>query len=398
MSNPDDFGKTFTGEFIVSDNGNTSITFSPIEDYKTEGTETLILELISSSIGGNQWQNNRISVEIRDTSVPPVYELTSSSSEIEEGSEVTITLRTVNVPSGTDVSYVVTNRDDIGVLDLVGSFTIGEDGTASVSFVPIEDFKLEGNETFKLELAGSSTGRDEWKNVSIEILIIDSSIPTPTPTDTPTETPTPTPTQTETQTPTPTDTPTETPTPRQTPTPTPLPQPEETPTPEQTPTPTPEKTPTPTPEKTPTPTPEKTPTPTPEKTPTPTPEKTPTPTPEKTPTPTETQTETITPEPVQVKLYLVSISDESNPYTLTQDDLNGDLNPTIIEYTSGDEISTDQQSVFLISDEELCYSAVIEFSDYEIESYTLPLIGQMQEEYYYSIPYKRIKRIEISIC
>ena len=49
MSNPNDFGKTFTGEFIVSDNGITSITFSPIEDYKTEGTEILILELIGSS-------------------------------------------------------------------------------------------------------------------------------------------------------------------------------------------------------------------------------------------------------------------------------------------------------------------------------------------------------------
>ena len=83
MSNPDDFGKSFIGEFIVSDNGNTSITFSPIEDFKTEGTETLTLELISSSIGGNQWQNNRISVEIKDTSVPPVYELVTSSLEID---------------------------------------------------------------------------------------------------------------------------------------------------------------------------------------------------------------------------------------------------------------------------------------------------------------------------
>ena len=88
---------------------------------------------------------------------------------------------------------MVNNRGDLGLSNLVGSFIVGEDGTASVSFVPIEDFDLEGTETFELELAGSSTGRNEWKNVSIEISIIDTSVPlaTPTPTETPTETPTP---------------------------------------------------------------------------------------------------------------------------------------------------------------------------------------------------------------
>ena len=98
MSNPDDFGTSFTGEFIVSESGNTSITFTPIEDYTTEGTETLILQLTNSSIGGDQWKNISISVTINDTSVPPIYELEASSLSVNEGSEVTITLKTVNVP------------------------------------------------------------------------------------------------------------------------------------------------------------------------------------------------------------------------------------------------------------------------------------------------------------
>ena len=36
---------------LYQNSGNTSITFTPIEDYTTEGTETLILQLTNSSIG-----------------------------------------------------------------------------------------------------------------------------------------------------------------------------------------------------------------------------------------------------------------------------------------------------------------------------------------------------------
>ena len=72
-------------------------------------------------------------------------------------------MKTRKCPVGTDVSYVVNNRGDLGLSNLVGSFIVGEDGTASVSFVPIEDFDLEGTETFELELAGSSTGKTSGK-------------------------------------------------------------------------------------------------------------------------------------------------------------------------------------------------------------------------------------------
>ena len=199
-----------SGYIRIDINGNSTLRFVPTEDYKTEGTETFTLSLIGSSVGGDQWQNISIEITILDTSVPPTYALEASSLSVHEGSEVTITLKTTNVPIGTEVGYALTNLEDLGLSSPLGTFVIGDNGMANVSFAPIEDFKLEGTETFMLVLASSSFGETEWKDVSIEITILDTSVPLPTPTPTPTETPTLTPTPTETPTHTPTPTPTET--------------------------------------------------------------------------------------------------------------------------------------------------------------------------------------------
>jgi hypothetical protein len=307
MTHPDDFtNQAPIGVFEVNQDGNSILKITPTEDYQIEGTEILTISLIESTIGGDEWRGVNVKVTIIDSSTPPTYKLEASALDVNEGDSVIVTLKTTNVPIGTEVTYALSNFEDLGLNTPLGTFVVGIDKTASVSFGPVKDYITEGEETFMLILAGSSTGRDEWKNESITITINDTSVPTPTPTDTPTpeQTPTPTPEQTPTptpeQTPTPTPEQTPTPTPEQTPTPTPEQTP--TPTPEQTPTPTPEQTPTPTPEQTPTPTPEQTPTPTPEQTPTPTPEQTPTPTPEQTPTPTPEQTPTPTETPTQPEI------------------------------------------------------------------------------------------------
>ena len=257
-----------------------------------------------------------------ETFKPPIpeYELLASKEVMGEGDDLKITLKTKNVPVGTIVTFAVTIPEDFTDLSPLNTFTVNETGEVSIDVTAIEDFQIEGIETLTISLTGSSYGDTEWEGIDVSVIILDTSVPTPsptpipqpTPTPTPEQTPTPTPEQTPTPTPrrllhqhqnkhqlqqkTPTPTPEKTPTPTPEQTPTPTPEKTPTPTPEKTPTPTPERTPTPTPEKTPTPTPEKTPTPTPEKTPTPTPEKTPTPTPEKTPTPTPEQTPTPTPE------------------------------------------------------------------------------------------------------
>ena len=264
MTHPDDFtNQAPIGVFEVNQDGNSILKITPTEDYQIEGTEILTISLIESTIGGDEWRGVNVKVTIIDSSTPPTYKLEASALDVNEGDSVIVTLKTTNVPIGTEVTYALSNFEDLGLNTPLGTFVVGIDKTTSVSFGPVKDYITEGEETFMLILAGSSTGRDEWKNESITITINDTSVPTPTPTDTPTPEQTPTPTHEQTPTPTPEQTPT--------------------PTPEQTPTPTPEQTPTPTPEQTPTPTPEQTPTPTPEQTPTPTPEQTQTPTPEQTP-------------------------------------------------------------------------------------------------------------------
>ena len=79
---------------------------------------------------------------------------------VHEGSEVTITLKTTNVPIGSEITYALSNLQDLGLTSPFGTFVVGTDGTATISFAPIEDFKLEGTETFMLVLAGSSVGEN----------------------------------------------------------------------------------------------------------------------------------------------------------------------------------------------------------------------------------------------
>ena len=122
MTHPDDFTNLAPiGEFEVSETGETTLKITPHEDYQIEGTEILTLTLINSSINGEQWRNKSVSVTIVDSSTPPTYTLEASALEVDEGDSVTITLKTTNVPIGTEVTYVLTNRR-LGSRKTVGTF------------------------------------------------------------------------------------------------------------------------------------------------------------------------------------------------------------------------------------------------------------------------------------
>ena len=57
MTIPDDVGKaTPLGVFEVEESGLTTLSLTPLEDYKVEGSETLVISLVGSSIGGDQWE------------------------------------------------------------------------------------------------------------------------------------------------------------------------------------------------------------------------------------------------------------------------------------------------------------------------------------------------------
>ncbi len=85
----------------------------------------------------------------------PTYTLTSSHTQIDEGADVTITLRTTGLPDGALVPYSISgvDRSDI-VGELTGTFSIGADGTAQATIAVRADLLTEGSETITLSLAG----------------------------------------------------------------------------------------------------------------------------------------------------------------------------------------------------------------------------------------------------
>ncbi len=113
-------------------------------------------------------------ITLNDTStVSSPYTLTTSASEINEGSEVTISVYTVGLPNGTLLPYTISGSgidldDFVGLTSLSGSFRI-TNNFGSVRLVLKNDLKTELDETLTLTL--TSTGNNE----SINVIIRDTS-------------------------------------------------------------------------------------------------------------------------------------------------------------------------------------------------------------------------------
>ena len=103
----------------------------------------------------------------------PSYALSRSSSTVNEGSTVTITLTTTNVSNGTTVPYTITGTGitagDLGLGSLTGNFTVNN-GTSTVTLNIAEDVTIEGSETFTLTLNGISPTK------SISVTINDTTV------------------------------------------------------------------------------------------------------------------------------------------------------------------------------------------------------------------------------
>ena len=86
------------------------------------------------------------------------YSLTASSLQVFEGTSVTFSLATTGVAQGTSLGYYLANAaDEWGESSgyPTGSFIIGADGTASVTFTPLEDQIEEGAEQCAFVLVGA---------------------------------------------------------------------------------------------------------------------------------------------------------------------------------------------------------------------------------------------------
>jgi len=113
-------------------------------------------------------------ITLNDTStVSSPYTLTTSASEINEGSEVTISVYTVGLPNGTLLPYTISGSgidldDFVGLTSLSGSFRI-TNNFGSVRLVLKNDLKTELDETLTLTLTSGAVEGETYANVSLSI-------------------------------------------------------------------------------------------------------------------------------------------------------------------------------------------------------------------------------------
>lgn len=84
---------------------------------------------------------------------PFISSVNLSSSIVNEGSTLVISINTVNVPNYTSIAYTITgiNSADVSVGDLTGSLNIlNNQSTSSISLTFVEDYTLEGDETITM--------------------------------------------------------------------------------------------------------------------------------------------------------------------------------------------------------------------------------------------------------
>lgn len=128
------------------------------------------ITLLNSDGTTIQGQSTRIWQRLPDGASAPTYELIASSNAINEGQQVTFTLNTTGLTTGTlvDWSIIGIQSNDITPAALTGQFTIDATGSASHTITAVEDQKTEGNETLKFALT-------YIPNKSTEVVIVDTS-------------------------------------------------------------------------------------------------------------------------------------------------------------------------------------------------------------------------------
>jgi hypothetical protein len=132
--------------------------------------------------------NFEINIEAKQvnpsTTKTPTYSLSPSTTSINEGSNLTATINTTNVTSGTSLywsavgSGITTSDFSFGALS--GSASIGSDGKATFSHVLANDLTTEGSETLNILLYSDSNRSNQVATTSIAIN--DTSIAPATPT------------------------------------------------------------------------------------------------------------------------------------------------------------------------------------------------------------------------
>ena len=165
VSSVDIGDEQLSGLLTISNNTATK-TFTVTEDLTTEGTETFTMSLTNIS--------ESVVVTIGDTSTTPVQSYTldlGGVASINEGSDLTVTLTTVNVADDTTVPYTISGTGittaDIGGNALTGNFTVTSN-TATLILPITSDAATEGLETMTIALDNGES--------SVNVNINDTSV------------------------------------------------------------------------------------------------------------------------------------------------------------------------------------------------------------------------------
>lgn len=116
---------------------------------------------------------------------PPTYALSAAPSGVDEGHAVVFTLTTTGVPAGTTVPYRLegaASGPDIGAA-MLGLFTVGDDGTATVTVPTVADLLTEGDES--LQMVIDLPGVDASASATIRDTSVEPPPPLPPPPDLP---------------------------------------------------------------------------------------------------------------------------------------------------------------------------------------------------------------------
>ena len=165
---------SLTGTITISNN---TASFSHIvaADTLTEGTETVTIRLIDSSLN---YVGNTITVTLNDTSLTPTYTTSLSHTIRDEGDSFTTTMTTTNVADSTELWWELSGTgiaaDDFSSGALTGSGTIASN-TFNFSHTIDSDNTTEGEETLSIKFY-SDSGRTTQVGGTLTCTINDTSL------------------------------------------------------------------------------------------------------------------------------------------------------------------------------------------------------------------------------
>lgn len=150
------------GSTAVDASGRFTLTHTLANDLKTEGVETLLIQLFSDA-ARSKALGNQAFVKINDTSLTPppppktpTYVITPSATVISEGALLTTRVQTTNVPSGTVLHWRLSgtgiDNADFSAGTIFGTGVVDATGQFVVTHTLSSDKKTEGTETLAIGL------------------------------------------------------------------------------------------------------------------------------------------------------------------------------------------------------------------------------------------------------